>query len=71
MRDSFLDSGFILDKNFGLSMKTEYKNPKIMVANTGMDTDKIKIWGARVKVHSMDEVAEIEKAEKAKMKKKS
>ena len=70
MRDSFLDSGFILDKNFGLSMKTEYKNPRIMVANTGMDTDKIKIWGARVKVHSMDEVAQIEIAEKQKMKKK-
>ena len=68
MRDSFLDSGFILDKNFGLSMKTEYKNPRIMVANTGMDTDKIKIWGARVKVHSMDEVAQIEQAEKNKMK---
>merc|ERR1711973_150075 len=34
------------------------------------DTDKIKIWGARVKVHSMNEVAEIEVAEKQKMKKK-
>eukprot|EP00485_Elphidium_margaritaceum_P006322 CAMPEP_0202704838 /NCGR_PEP_ID=MMETSP1385-20130828/17458_1 /ASSEMBLY_ACC=CAM_ASM_000861 /TAXON_ID=933848 /ORGANISM="Elphidium margaritaceum" /LENGTH=547 /DNA_ID=CAMNT_0049362951 /DNA_START=128 /DNA_END=1771 /DNA_ORIENTATION=+ len=70
MRDSFLDSGFILDKNFGLSQKTVYKNPRIMIANTGMDTDKIKIWGARVKVHSMDEVAAIEKAEKEKMKRK-
>eukprot|EP00484_Ammonia_sp_Unknown_P000172 CAMPEP_0197021118 /NCGR_PEP_ID=MMETSP1384-20130603/2016_1 /TAXON_ID=29189 /ORGANISM="Ammonia sp." /LENGTH=562 /DNA_ID=CAMNT_0042448881 /DNA_START=40 /DNA_END=1728 /DNA_ORIENTATION=+ len=70
MNDSFLDSGFILDKNFGLSQKTVYKNPRIMVANTGMDTDKIKIWGARVKVHSMDDVAEIEKAEKEKMKRK-
>eukprot|EP01083_Nonionella_stella_P211356 764293_1 len=70
MRDSFLDSGFILDKNFGLSMATTYTNPKIMVANTGMDTDKIKIWGARVKVHSMDEVAQIEMAEKEKMKRK-
>eukprot|EP01084_Bolivina_argentea_P043917 80878_1 len=68
MRDSFLDSGFILDKNFGLSMATNYTNPRIMVANTGMDTDKIKIWGARVKVHSMNEVADIEVAEKQKMK---
>jgi len=40
------------------------------LANTGMDTDKIKIWGARVKVHSMDEVAQIEVAEKQKMKSK-
>jgi len=68
MKDSFLDSGFILDKSFGLSQATSYKNPRIMVANTGMDTDKIKIWGARVKVHSMDEVAAIEVAEKSKMK---
>jgi len=34
------------------------------------DTDKIKIWGARVKVHSMNEVAEIEVAKKKKKKKK-
>jgi len=70
MKDSFLDSGFILDKNFGLSMKTEWTRPRIMLANTGMDTDKIKIWGARVKVHSMEEVAQIEVAEKQKMKSK-
>ncbi len=41
MRDSFLDSGFILDKNFGLSMKTSYKNPTIMVANTGMKLHRL------------------------------
>merc|ERR1712013_136708 len=67
MKDSFLDSGFILDKSFGLTQSTSYTNPRIMVANTGMDTDKIKIWGARVKVHSMGEVAAIEVAEKGKM----
>ena len=41
-----------------------------MVANTPMDTDKIKIYGSRVRVDSMDKVAEIEAAEKAKMKEK-
>ena len=70
MKDSFLDDGFILDKNFGLSQKTTYIKPRIMVANTAMDTDKIKIWGAKVKVHSMEEVANIEQAEKEKMRKK-
>ena len=35
-----------------------------------MDYDKIKIYGARVKVESMDKVAEIEAAEKLKMKEK-
>jgi T-complex protein 1 subunit beta len=33
-----------------------------------MDTDKIKIYGSRVKVDSMDKVAAIEAAEKSKMK---
>jgi T-complex protein 1 subunit beta len=41
-----------------------------MVANTPMDYDKIKIYGTKVKVDSMDKVAEIEAAEKLKMKEK-
>lgn len=41
-----------------------------MVANTPMDYDKIKIYGTKVKVDSMDKVAEIEAAEKQKMKEK-
>jgi|TARA_B110000977_G_scaffold134437_1_gene171094 T-complex protein 1 subunit beta len=32
-----------------------------------MDTDKIKIYGARVRVDSMQKVGEIEAAEKKKM----
>ena len=35
-----------------------------------MDTDKIKILGSKVKVDSVMKVAEIEEAEKAKMKRK-
>lgn len=35
-----------------------------------MDHDKIKIMGTKVKVDSMDKVAEIEAAEKEKMKEK-
>lgn len=38
-----------------------------MVANTPMDYDKIKIYGAKVKVDSMDSVSDIENAEKEKM----
>lgn len=37
---------------------------RVLVANTPMDYDKIKIFGTRVKVDSMDKVAEIEEAEK-------
>lgn len=43
------------------------KNAKIMVANSPMDYDKIKIYGTKVKVDSMEKVAEIEEAEKIKM----
>lgn len=35
-----------------------------------MDTDKIKVFGSRIKVDSMSKVAELELAEKEKMKEK-
>lgn len=35
-----------------------------------MDTDKVKIYGARVRVDAMSKVADIEAAEKTKMKNK-
>ncbi|CAI8606630.1 unnamed protein product [Vicia faba] len=68
--DSFLDEGFILDKKIGIGQPKHIENAKILVANTAMDTDKVKIYGARVRVDSMAKVAEIEGAEKEKMKEK-
>lgn len=70
MRDSFLAEGFLLDKKIGIGQPKKVENAKILVANTGMDTDKIKIYGARVRVDSIAKLAEVEKAEKDKMKKK-
>ncbi|KAL0478335.1 hypothetical protein AKO1_008565 [Acrasis kona] len=70
MRDSYLDEGYILDKSFGVGQPRRIENAKILVANTAMDTDKIKIYGAKVKTSSMVKMAEIEKAEKSKMKQK-
>lgn len=67
IRDSFLDEGFILDKRIGTGQPKRVENAKILVANTAMDTDKIKIYGARVRVDSMAKVADIEKAERDKM----
>lgn len=40
---------------------------KIMVANTPMDYDKIKIYAIKAKVDSIDRMAELENAEKEKM----
>lgn len=67
MQESFLDEGFILDKKIGVGQPKKIENAKILVANTAMDTDKIKIYGARVRVDSMQKVADIEKAERDKM----
>eukprot|EP00567_Pseudictyota_dubia_P002462 CAMPEP_0197467654 /NCGR_PEP_ID=MMETSP1175-20131217/65680_1 /TAXON_ID=1003142 /ORGANISM="Triceratium dubium, Strain CCMP147" /LENGTH=610 /DNA_ID=CAMNT_0043003733 /DNA_START=60 /DNA_END=1891 /DNA_ORIENTATION=+ len=65
--DSYLEDGFLLDKSVGVGQPRRVEKAKILIANTSMDTDKIKIYGSRVRVDSMQKVAEIEEAEKAKM----
>ena len=70
LRESYLDEGFILDKRLGVGQPKRIENAKILVANTAMDTDKIKIYGAKVKTEGMAAVADIEQAEKAKMRSK-
>jgi T-complex protein 1 subunit beta len=44
------------------------ENCKVLIANTPMDADKIKVFGSRVRVDSIAKVAELELAEKEKMK---
>ena len=63
-----MEDGFILNKRIGVGQPKRVENAKILIANTAMDTDKIKIFGSRVRVDSMAKVAEIEAAEKQKMK---
>mmetsp|Transcript_15436 Transcript_15436/g.42543 ORF Transcript_15436/g.42543 Transcript_15436/m.42543 type:complete len:536 (-) Transcript_15436:105-1712(-) len=70
LKDSFLEQGFILEKRIGVGQPKLLEDCKVLVANCQMDTDKIKIYGARVKVDSFEAVSEIEKAEKDKMKSK-
>jgi T-complex protein 1 subunit beta len=70
LRDTYLDEGFILDKSIGVGQPKRIENARILVANTPMDTDKIKIYGAKVRADSMMKVAEVEAAEKNKMKEK-
>lgn len=67
LADSWLEPGFILEKKLGVGQPSRMENAKILIANTAMDTDKVKIYGARVRVDSLKRVAEIEEAEKAKM----
>ena len=70
IEDSYLDEGFLLEKEIGHNQPKRIENARILVANTPMDTDKIKIFGSKVKVDSTAKVAEIELAEKNKMKQK-
>ncbi|KAJ7411426.1 Fibroblast growth factor receptor substrate 2 [Pitangus sulphuratus] len=70
LQDLSVTTGFLLDKKIGVNQPKRIENAKILIANTGMDTDKIKIFGSRVRVDSTAKVAEIEQAEKEKMKEK-
>jgi hypothetical protein len=42
--------------NVALAQPRRVENARILVANTAMDTDKIKIYGSRVRVDSMAKV---------------
>jgi len=67
LEDSFLDEGFILKKQPGVRQPKRVENARILIANTPMDTDKIKVFGSRVRVDGVAKVAELELAEKEKM----
>nr|WCZ58377.1 T-complex protein 1 subunit beta [Paratrimastix eleionoma] len=67
LHQSYLDEGYILPKAVGVGQPHRVEHAKIMIANTAMDTDKVKIYGATVKTDSTAQVAELEQAEKQKM----
>jgi T-complex protein 1 subunit beta len=62
------NSGFLLDKKPGLHQPKRIEKARILIANTPMDTDKIKVFGSRVRVDAVSKIAELEVAEKEKMK---
>jgi len=68
--DSYLDDGFLLDKTIGLGCPKSITDATVLIANTAMDIDKIKITGARVRVDSHARLEEIEAAERARMEQK-
>lgn len=67
LRDSFLENGFIIEKKAGISQPKKVKNAKILLANTSMDIDKIKIYGAKIRVKTLSKLAEIEVGEQKKI----
>lgn len=64
LKESRLEEGFILEKRIGVGCPKRIENAKVLIANTTMDTDKIKVYGAKVKTDSIQTVAEIEDVEK-------
>ncbi|KAK1349878.1 subunit beta of T-complex protein 1 [Hamiltosporidium tvaerminnensis] len=67
LEDSYIDDGFILKKDIKVPF---LKNPKILVGNTSLDSDKVKINAAKFQVQSIKELVDLENEEKIKMKKK-
>lgn len=70
LSESYLDEGFILDKKIGVNQPKRIENARILIANTSMDNDKIKVFGSRFKVESPERLAELERAEAEKMREK-
>jgi len=67
LKDSFLDDGFILDKELGFNQTKKIKNAKILIVNTSLDSDKVKIYGVKIKVKSISNLARIEIGEQKKL----
>ncbi len=68
LTDSYLDEGFHPRQEDRHQLSQSLNNAKILIANTSMDTDKIKVFGARVRVEGTGKLAELERAEREKMK---
>lgn len=66
--DSYLEEGFLLEKSISFGGPRRKERARVLVANTPMDYDRVKIFGAKVKTDSMERMAEIEAAEREKMK---
>ena len=70
IKESFLCDGLILEKSISTGCKRKMENCKILASNTPMDYDKVKIYGTRVRVETLEAVQEVSEAEKMKMKEK-
>lgn len=67
LKESELVDGLILKCEFGVGQPNKVEDAKILIANTQMDADKIKINGAKIETDSPEQLAKIEAAERKKM----
>ncbi len=68
--DSFLDEGFILDKRPNPLTPVRLGPCRILLANTSMDTDKVKIFGSRIRATTTEQLSDMERAERSKIREK-
>ncbi|KAI5181957.1 T-complex protein 1 subunit beta [Nematocida sp. AWRm80] len=68
--DSHIDNGLLLECDIGPGQKTKFTNPRVLIVNTAMDADKIKIFGAKAQVKTPKELEFLEEAEKKRMQEK-
>ncbi|XP_054710311.1 T-complex protein 1 subunit beta-like [Uloborus diversus] len=68
LTDSYLDDGFLLDKKPGVHQPKRVENARILIANTPMDTDKVKVFGSRITLDSVAKLGDMELIENEKMK---
>lgn len=64
---SYIEDGLLLECDVGPGQKTAFERPRVLIANTPMDTDKVKIFGAKASLTSSKELVELEEAEKKRM----
>jgi T-complex protein 1 subunit beta len=67
LRDSFLEEGFIIEKKISSGHFKRIIGAKILIANTSLDSDKIKIHGTKIKVKNLSKLAKIEVREQKKI----
>ena len=67
LQESYLDSGYLLEKKVGVGQPRRVEDAKILIANTAMDADRVKIFSTSVKTDDTAEVARIESAERERM----
>lgn len=67
LAESYLDDGFLLEKKVGVGQPKRVEDARVLIANTAMDADRIKITAATVRTDDTGEVARIEQAERDRM----
>jgi T-complex protein 1 subunit beta len=68
--DTYVEEGMLLECSTGPGQKKRVERPRVLVCNTALDSDKIKVFGAKANVSSPLELEMIESAEKRRMAKK-